>query len=158
MAENPGSAEEQPTKQGCKKSKHIGLLPPGMAAFPIVDHERNEVIHQPPGLRLIGVLALPSSILATAYEKYETRVRLHNQLHAEASFVVYDCGHQIEARYEQKADEGAPQSVLPRAHAPARQRRCATNKQSFGAARYDGDSTYSQDPQGRGPWRQTIRL
>ena len=56
-----------------------------MAAFPILGHERNEVVYQPPGLRLIGVLALASSILAAAHDKCETRVRLHNQLQAEAS-------------------------------------------------------------------------
>jgi hypothetical protein len=42
-----------------------------MAALPIVDHDRKEASHQPPGLGLIGALALPGSILTAAYEQGE---------------------------------------------------------------------------------------
>ena len=77
------------------------------------------------GLRLFGVLVLPSSILATACDKCETRMRLHNQLHAEASLVVYDPAG---------------------SRAPSRQRRCARRISShLVRPRYDDNSTYSQD-------------
>src|SRR5262245_40125302 len=91
-----------------------------MAAFPIVDHDRNEVFHQPPGLGLIGVLALPGSALTAAHKHDEARARLHNQPHAEAPLVVDDSGYQIEARYEEKAEESDPHddNALALAHAP----------------------------------------
>src|SRR5215471_20915745 len=108
IAKNIGRPEDRPTEQGRKKSIEIRFLPPGMAAFPIIDHDRNKVVHQPPGLRLIGVLALPDSILTAACKQNEARVRLHNEPHAEASLLVDDSGHQIEARNEQEAEESDP--------------------------------------------------
>ena len=91
-----------------------------MPTFPIVNHDRKEVFHQPPGLGLIEVLLLPDSVRTAACQHAEARAGLHNQLHAEAPLFVDSCGYQIEARYEQKADESDPQhdNVLALAHAP----------------------------------------